>query len=405
MSSMAPGGDRNIGEGREERFDTQRIKSLAAKVAVLEVVPPAAANAPAKGAAAPVATHGQRRTVNGETRELDGRAEEERRLVQKIQAILGPQLCTLIEEDNDVAEIDRNPDGRLFISHSGKGIKEYPDLAISDFSAANLIRSVAGYMNAEISARSPYIEGTLPIKKCRFTGVMPPVSPAPTFCIRKRSVLRRTFDDYVNDGTLTPAQAEFLRSQLKKNPETGQGHNILIVGPTKVGKTTFANAVLAEICAAAGPNERFAILEDTPELQSTHPNTFYFCTSDISETDMDELLRLALRSAPTIICVGELRGAEAQSLLEAWNTGHNGGITTIHCDTASKALDRLEALIRKANVPVDKRTIKEAVNLIVVLGRTANDGRKCREIAWIEDVNDARYTLKFFRESAGEGAA
>jgi P-type conjugative transfer ATPase TrbB len=319
-----------------------------------------------------------------------GRSEAYRRLLQKIRAELGPTLLALIESDNAVCEIDRNPDGRIFVTDLERGKYEIDEIhRLSDLAATNLIRSVASCSDLEVSHAHPIIEGTLPIRASRFLGILPPiVGGGPMFCIRKRSLLSRTFDDYVADRTLTPAQAAFIRTRI------AQHDNILIVGPTGSGKTTFANAVLREICEMAQGTPRLVVLEDNAELQPAHADNVCLLTSETAGVDMDKLVKTTLRSKPDLICVGELRDHAAQALLEAWNTGHSGGLTTIHSDSAKRALSRLEDLVRKANVPVERSKIAAAINLIVVLTKDPQRGRVCSEIARVLDATQTDYKLE-----------
>jgi type IV secretion system protein VirB11 len=154
----------------------------------------------------------------------------------------------------------------------------------------------------------------------------------------------------------------------------------LIVGATGSGKTTFANALLLEIAVHAKSSERIIILEDTFELQCGIVNRVELRTS--ANADITKLLRTTMRLRPDRIIVGEVRGAEALTLLKAWNTGHPGGISTIHANDCMAALTRLEQLVEEANVPSRPKLIAEAVNVIVWIARTAN-GRRVLEIFFV----------------------
>jgi type IV secretion system protein VirB11 len=139
--------------------------------------------------------------------------------------------------------------------------------------------------------------------------------------------------------------------------------NILVAGGTSSGKTTLANALLAELAAL---DERVILIEDTRELQCAAPDTVALRTRP-GAVNMADLVRSTLRLRPDRIIVGEVRGGEALDMLKAWNTGHPGGIATVHANSARSALYRLEQLIQEAVATVPRRLIAEAIDLIVFI--------------------------------------
>ena len=169
----------------------------------------------------------------------------------------------------------------------------------------------------------------------RFEGILPPAAPGPAFALRKRAVSIIGLDRYVADGILTTGQAEFLRHAVRER------HNILIAGGTSTGKTTLANALLAEIAATG---DRVLVLEDTIELQCAARDHVPLRTR-AGVVSMTELVRATMRLRPDRVIVGEVRGGEALDLVKVWGTGHPGGIATIHAGSA------LGALLRGATDP------------------------------------------------------
>jgi P-type conjugative transfer ATPase TrbB len=282
------------------------------------------------------------------------------RIEDKLRRELGPALLAALE-DPDVIEIMLNPDGRIWVDEFGKGMRE-TGATMSPAQAESMLGTVAMMLNSVVSADRPLLEAELPIDGNRISGALPPVVVSPIFAIRKRPSRIFTIEDYVKDGILSDAFALAIRTAIASR------HNILIVGSAGSGKTTFANAMLREIAERAGPNERIAILEDTIELQCTAPNRVELRTAD--EIDMTRLLRATLRLRPDRIVVGEIRGAEALLLVKAWNTGHPGGISTIHANSCVGALTRLEQLIQESGVAAQPLLIAETVNLIVQIERT-----------------------------------
>ena len=158
------------------------------------------------------------------------------------------------------------------------------------------------------------------------------------------------------------------------------------MGGTGTGKTTFANAILDEI---AKTGDRIVIIEDTLELQCSAPDTVFLRARD-GLVSMNDLLKATMRLRPDRIVVGEVRGCEALSLLKAWNTGHPGGLSTVHASSAKGGLTRLEQLIQEAVVTVPRELIAEAVDLVVHIDRCGT-GRKIREIIQVDGVENGKY--------------
>ena len=205
---------------------------------------------------------------------------------------------------------------------------------------------------------------------------MPPIVYAPAFSIRKPAVAVFSLDDYVTAGVITMHQAAILRAAIAERK------NILVAGGTSTGKTTLANALLAEV---AKSNDRVVLIEDTRELQCAAPNLVALRTKD-GVASLSELVRSSLRLRPDRIPIGEVRGSEALDLLKAWGTGHPGGIGTIHAGSALGTLRRLEQLIQEAVVTVPRALIAETIQIIAVLaGRGAE--RRLIELAAVTGLS------------------
>jgi Flp pilus assembly CpaF family ATPase len=163
-----------------------------------------------------------------------------------------------------------------------------------------------------------------------------------------------------------------------------------VVGGTTTGKTTLTNAVLRFI-AEASPNHRIVIIEDTAELQCTIDNHAMLRTS--YNVDQLRLLKVTMRLRPDRICLGEARGAEALALLKAWNTGHPGGVCTVHANNARAGLIRMEQLIAEATPAPMGALIGEAVNVIVSIAKTA-EGRRVKEVLHVRGFEDGQYLFE-----------
>jgi type IV secretion system protein VirB11 len=162
--------------------------------------------------------------------------------------------------------------------------------------------------------------------------------------------------------------------------------NILIAGGTGSGKTTFTNALL-DVLNDLDPEERLVVLEDTLELQYSLEDVYSLRTDEKSETTMQHLVKISLRLRPDRIIVGEVRGGEALDLLKSWNTGHPGGICTLHANSAESALIRLEQLVSEVSVTPMKELIGEAVDVVVFLKRRTGIGPVVSEVLEVKGVD------------------
>ncbi|WP_043617614.1 P-type conjugative transfer ATPase TrbB [Ensifer sp. ZNC0028] len=303
------------------------------------------------------------------------------RLIRKLQEALGDQICNALD-DSTVVEIMLNPDGKLFIERLGQGVA--PAGEMSTAAAEMVIGTVAHALQSEVDATQPIISGELPIGGHRFEGLLPPVVARPTFSIRRRASRMIPLGEYVRTGVMTEAQATTIRSAI------GARLNIIISGGTGSGKTTLANAVINEIVKSA-PEDRLLILEDTAEIQCSADNAVLLHTSD--SIDMARLLKSTMRLRPDRIVVGEVRDGAALTLLKAWNTGHPGGVATIHSNTATSALRRLEQLTAEASQQPMQEVIGEAVDLIISIERTPHS-RRVRDVIHVEQFANGEYEIE-----------
>lgn len=276
-----------------------------------------------------------------------------------LRTAMGPTIAAALA-DASVLEIMVNPDGVLRLDRLGEGRIE-TGTRYDPAQVERIIRLVASHARTEVHGQAPIVSAELPPHGEgageRFEGVLPPVALAPCFSIRKPAVKIYTLLDYVNDGIIPVETARLLSLAVVER------RNILVTGGTSSGKTTLANALLAEI---AHLDERVLIIEDTRELQCAARDVVALRTRPGSVT-MADLVRSTLRLRPDRIIIGEVRGREALDMLKAWNTGHPGGIATVHANSAVSALYRLEQLVQESVVTVPRRLIAEAIDMIVFI--------------------------------------
>lgn len=309
--------------------------------------------------------------------------EQDKRQQDLLEGAFGDKINEFLE-DPDVIELMLNPDGKLWQDRLSEGCSDTGHI-ISTSEAEMIIRIVASKRNEICNSENPILSAELPGFGYRFQGMLPPVVENPVFTIRKKAIKVFSLDDYVSQGIISNKIAFILKSAVREKK------NILIAGGTGSGKTTFANALLKEI---SKENERIVIIEDTKELQCDVPNCVASRTSD-GVADMRALLKATMRLRPDRIVVGEVRGGEALDLLKAWNTGHPGGLATVHANSAKESLRRIEQLALEATRTISKEVIADTINIIVFIGRV---GLK-REVKELVEVGfDSVYTFNNLME-------
>lgn len=296
------------------------------------------------------------------------------RRLEALRHALGERILAALV-DPAVLEILVNPDGRLVLDRSGEGRRDTGEALCAE-ARERVVRLIADYVGETITRDDPRLSGVLPGTGERFQGLLPPVAAGPAFSIRKRPALIWTLDDYVRDGVMTSGQADALREAAASRL------NILISGGAGSGKTTLANAVLAEPAFA---DDRVFLVEDTPELQCSAWDVVPVLTRrQPIAIGVVDLVRDALRMRPDRIVVGEMRdGAAALETLKSWNTGHPGGLSTVHANSADDALRRVEDLIAEVSASVSRRAIGQAIDRIVHIRRTA-DGRRVEAVLGVD---------------------
>ena len=298
-----------------------------------------------------------------------------------LRTAMGPAIAAAIA-DPAVIEVMVNPDGRLWIDRHGDGrIDTGERLEASE--AERIIRLVASHIGQECHRDRPVVSAELPETGERFEGLLPPVSPSPCFAIRKPAKVLYRLSDYVDAQIMSPLQAKALREAVEAQK------NIVVVGGTSSGKTTLVNALLAEVAASG---DRVILIEDTRELHCAAEDCVSLRTKP-GVAALADLVRSTLRLRPDRIIVGEVRGPEALDMLKAWNTGHPGGITTLHANSAHAGLYRLEQLIQEAVVTVPRRLIAEAIDIVVFL-KGRGSARRVETVAALEGLaTDGDYRL------------
>ena len=296
---------------------------------------------------------------------------------------LGPLIADALAQP-DVVEIMANPDGSLWLDRAGVGRQKVGRIEPS--AAETTIRLLASHMGETVTPDRPAVAGVLPRSGERFQGVLPPLAERPVFTIRKRATVVFTLDDYVAKGILAAQGGAVIRRAVTDRK------NILVAGGTGSGKTTLVNAILAE---PAFQTDRVVIIEDTKELQCSADDKVELLTKSTEpRVTMTDLLRMTLRLRPDRIIIGEVRGGEALAMLKAWNTGHPGGLATVHANSAADALRRIEDLVAETSTMIPRRSISTAINYIVFIERVHDaPGRCVSGISEVDGFREGDYVL------------
>lgn len=278
-------------------------------------------------------------------------------------------------EAETVSEIMVNPDSSVWVEEGGQ-IQLLSGIRFDDGALQTGLEVIANRFGKKLDADSPIMNLRLP-DGSRMAAMIPPVvNPRPVMTIRKFTSRNFTLTDLIRVEMLTEEQAVTLTEAIRN------GENILIAGGTGSGKTTLLN-VLAD---AIPESDRILIIEDTAELHIRKPHI----VSAESQTDthrsqitFDDLLKAVLRHRPDRIIVGEVRGPEARTLLDAMNTGHRGTLATIHASSAEEALHRLAALAIRDNsgltLPIAENEVAKCIDIVIYAQRT-NGIRSVSEI-------------------------
>ena len=337
------------------------------------------------------------------------------------------QSLTKFLDDKSIIEIYLNQDGFLRIEKFGEG-RYLTDVRLSPTESESILKLVADFNKTVLTRENATISTVLPNGERISGAIYDTVGHRPVFTIRKKSNVRFELDYYVKTGVITQQQKEYIEKQIRNKK------NIIIAGNTSSGKTSFANACLKVIenkelellkynykdnkAVSEYLNtiehldqlnkkkltelnggmikeygERIGIIEQVPELICNSTNIMnYVVTQHCSALD---LLRLCMRMTPDRILYGELRtGEETKELLKAWNSGHDGGVSTIHASVEKgsiKALDKMEQYLDELKLGLDsqRQLIGESVDVIIALARIGTEtGGFERKLVGILEVED-----------------
>lgn len=314
-------------------------------------------------------------------------------------SIRGYDVLQELLDDQNITEIMINGPDDIFIERNG--LLEKSEIHFSSpEKLQDIIQQIVSEANRRVNEASPIADARL-YDGSRVNIVLNPVAlNGPAVTIRKFPDTPLSMNDLIQFGTLTHETADFLHLLVLS------GYNIFVCGGTGSGKTTFLN-VLSDFIPSS---ERVITIEDSAELQLHIPNIVKLearqaNTDGKNEISIRDLIRSSLRMRPNRIIVGEIRGAEALDMLTAFNTGHDGSMSTGHGNSPRDMLRRIETMVLMGvDMPVSsiKGQIASAIDIIVFLGRMRDHSRRVLEITEIADFTDNEIILNplyIFKES------
>ena len=300
---------------------------------------------------------------------------------KNLDVMLGAAVVDLMNRP-DITEIYNNDDGFIRYQSNEEG-KMKTNIFLEPEKIQAIIELVAGQVGKIVNEDIPSISAEI----AGFQGEIPPIVRKPQMNIRKKALKIFYLEDYVINKVLCPSYKNYIEKAIAARK------NILIVGGTGTGKTTFLNAILAAI-AQISPYHRIISLEDLPELQC--PADDYspmFTKQDTGQGgikyNMTRLLADCMRRSPDRIVVGEVRDGAAYTMLKAWNTGHEGGVCTVHANGAAEGLTRIKSLAQEdPDAAGDiKELIGEAIDVVIFISHVElGDGKKSRIVPDIMEV-------------------
>lgn len=313
------------------------------------------------------------------------------RYLHRYLSAIGPLLVR-----EDVTDLYINRPHEIWIETLGGVIERFDAPALNAATLSRFVEQVAAFSHQGINRKHPLLSAVLP-DGSRVQAISPPATRGPlAIAIRKHVAAHLSLEDYASSGAFSDATLSDGRHQsgprnrlhalLDGGDIAGllrtavlERQNILVSGGTSTGKTTFLNALIREI-----PNsERLITIEDTPELQITHPNAIGLLAArgvlGEAQVTADDLVSASLRMRPDRIILGELRGPEAYAFLRAINTGHPGSMTTVHADSAEGAIEQIALLILQGGTRLSRQDVsayvRGSIALFVQLGRVGGRRR------------------------------
>lgn len=314
-------------------------------------------------------------------------------VIRLVQDLVGFGPVQPLIDDPDVSEVLINRWNDIWVERHGRLTPERRIRFESDDAVRELAERIALPLRRRIDERHPILDARLPDGSRVCATLRPPALEGAAIAIRKFNRQMMGVEGLKAAGTLTDEVVAFLRRSVRARC------SILVIGGTSCGKTTVLNALSSLIPV----DERVITIEDAAELQLQQPHVLRYETKPGNaegqgEISIRDLVRTSLRLRPDRIVVGEVRGAEALDMIQANNTGHDGGFSTIHANTARDGLSRLETLVLMADSGLPLHAIRQQVasafDLLISCVRLRDGRRRLSEVVEVVGVENGEYVLR-----------
>lgn len=325
--------------------------------------------------------------------ELPLNSEERRRLFDDLlEETFGVGPLATLMADPAVTDILVNRFDAVYVERFGR--LEKTDIQFRDDDhLLRIIQRIATRVGRRIDRSSPMVDARLP-DGSRVNATMPPVTlDGPTLSIRRFGRRRLRRDELQRLAMFNEPMSQFMQLVVRERK------NVLISGGTGSGKSTFLGAMAESI----PERERIITIEDAAELILDQEHTIRMETrppnlENQGRISARDLVINSLRMRPDRIIVGEVRGPEALDMLQALNTGHDGGMTTVHANSPRDALSRLETMVLMAGLELPSRAIREqiasAIDFIVHIRRFDDGTRRVERIAELTGIEGETIQLQ-----------
>ena len=319
-------------------------------------------------------------------------AERESLVIDVLNELFGLGPLEALLRDSEISDILVNRFDRVYIERNGK-LEETDIVFRDDRHLLQIIERIVSSVGRRIDESSPMVDARLR-DGSRVNAIIPPLAlDGPALSIRRFRSARLGAQDLVDRETLTQPMLDFLRATVACRL------NIIVSGGTGAGKTTLLNTLSGFISNL----ERIVTIEDAAELMMRQRHVVRLETrpSNIEgkgAVRQRDLVVNALRMRPDRIIVGEVRSDEALDMLQAMNTGHDGGLTTIHANSPRDALYRLDTMVAMSNLNIPEKAVRQqtasAINLVIQVTRLSDGTRKVTSISELTGMEGEMITMQ-----------